>query len=180
MLCTTPKSFRTTVKESLKRTTTSKWATLTKSRIVRRVKYFHAFLSTLNYLPSVQKVIEFTNWIPKIIVHFCYLRLYFGIFSNVCRRLLQWIARIKNGLTLRPTTRYRTYSNQISTRLIPIRWWKCRRRWLWSSLRQDMHDHVGKIGTRSWLVRLDLWGWCHWWLYDLYFQLLMNCTVKPL
>ena len=49
-------------------------------------------------------------------VQFCYLRPYFGI-DNVCRRLLQWIARIKNGLKLRPTTRYRTYSNQISTRL---------------------------------------------------------------
>ena len=45
-------------------------------------------------------------------VQFCYLRLYFGI-DNVSRRLLQWIARIKNGLKLRPTTRYRTYSNQI-------------------------------------------------------------------
>ena len=30
-------------------------------------------------------------------VQFCYLRLYFGI-VNVSRRLLQWIARIKNGL----------------------------------------------------------------------------------
>ena len=26
---------------------------------------------------------------------------------------MQWIARIKNGLKLRPTTRFRTYSNQI-------------------------------------------------------------------
>ena len=72
-------------------------------------------LSTMS-LPSVQTVIEFTNRIPKIMVQFCYLRQYFGI-DNVCRRLLQWIARIKNGLKLRPTTRYRTYSNQISTRL---------------------------------------------------------------
>ena len=48
-------------------------------------------------------------------VQFCYLRLYFGI-DNVCRRLdlLQWIARIKNGLKLKPT-RSTTYSNQIST-----------------------------------------------------------------
>ena len=38
------------------------------------------------------------------------------------RRLLQWIARIKNGLKLRSTTRYRTCSNQISTRVIPIRY----------------------------------------------------------
>ena len=53
VLCTTPKSFRTTVKESLKRTTTSKWATLTKSRIVRRVKYFHAFVSTLNHVSPI-------------------------------------------------------------------------------------------------------------------------------
>ena len=37
---------------------------------------------------------------------------YFGI-DNVSRRLLQWIARIKNGLKLKPKKRYRTYSNQI-------------------------------------------------------------------
>ena len=53
VLCTTPKSFRTTVKESLKRTTSSKWATFTKSRIVRRAKYFHAFVSTLNYVSPI-------------------------------------------------------------------------------------------------------------------------------
>ena len=79
-------------------------------------------LSTLSTmpLPSAQTVVEFTNCIPKIIVQFYYLRLYFGI-DNISRRLLQWIARIKNGLKLRPTTRYWTYSNQISTRLISIR-----------------------------------------------------------
>ena len=49
----------------------------------------------------------------------CYLRVYFGI-DFVSRRLLQWIGKIENGLKLRPTTRYRTYSNQISTRLIQI------------------------------------------------------------
>ena len=76
-------------------------------------------LSTMS-LPSAQTVVEFTNWIPKIVVQFCCLRLYLGI-DNISRRLLQWIARIKNRLKLRPTTRYRTYSNQISTRLIPIR-----------------------------------------------------------
>ena len=53
-------------------------------------------------------------------VQFCYLRLYFGI-DNVFRRLLQWITRIKIGSKLKPTTRYRTYSNQISTRLIIFR-----------------------------------------------------------
>ena len=53
VLCTSPKSFRTTVKESLKRTTSSKWATLTKSRIVRHVKYFHAFVSTLIYVSPI-------------------------------------------------------------------------------------------------------------------------------
>ena len=129
--------------------------------------------STMSLL-SVQTVIEFTNWIPKIMVQFCYLRLYFGI-DNISRRLLQWIARIKNGLKLRPTTRYRTCSNQISTRLIPIRWWKCRRRWLWSSLWQDMQDHVGKISTRPWLVRLDLWGWCR---FDGYIRLVFSVTNK--
>ena len=122
-------------------------------------------LSTMS-LPLVQTVIEFTNWIPKIIVQFCYLRLYFGI-DNVSRRLLQWIARIKNELKLRPTTRYRTYNNQIS-----------RGRWLWSSLWQNMHDHVGKVshdeimtGT-SGFIRLV----SYWWLYGLYFRLLINCT----
>ena len=35
---------------------------------------------------------------------FCYLRLYFGI-DIVSRRLLQWTARIENGLKLRPTTK---------------------------------------------------------------------------
>ena len=107
-------------------------------------------------------------------VQFCYLRL---LIDNFSRSLLQWIARIKNGLKLRLTTRYRTYSNQISTKLIPIRCWKCRRRWLWSSLWQDIiHDHIGKISTRSWLVRLDLWGWCHVDGYTTYFKLLINCT----
>ena len=46
-------------------------------------------------------------------VQFCYLRLYFGT-DNDFRRLLQWIARIKTGFKTRPTTRHRTYSNQIS------------------------------------------------------------------
>ena len=50
-------------------------------------------------------------------VQFCYLRLYFGIYI-VSSRLLQWIASIENGLKLTPTTRYRTYNNQISRRLI--------------------------------------------------------------
>ena len=44
---------------------------------------------------------------------------YFGI-DIVSRRLLKWISRIENGLKLRPTTRFRTHSNQISTRLIQI------------------------------------------------------------
>ena len=44
---------------------------------------------------------------PKIMAQFCYLRLYFGI-DIVSRHLLQWIARIENGLKLRPTTKYRT------------------------------------------------------------------------
>ena len=42
-------------------------------------------------------------------VQFCYLRLYFGT-EIVSRRLLQWIARIENGLKLRPTTRHRTHA----------------------------------------------------------------------
>ena len=50
-------------------------------------------------------------------VQFCYLRLYFGIDIVSCR-LMQWmraIARVENGLKLRPTKRYK-----ISTRLIQI------------------------------------------------------------
>ena len=62
-------------------------------------------LSTIS-LPSVKKVIDQLNSKNNG------SRLYFGI-DNVCRRLLQWIARIKNRLKLRPTTRYCTYSNQI-------------------------------------------------------------------
>ena len=38
----------------------------------------------------------------------------------VSRRLLKWISRTENELKLRPTTRYRTHSNQISTRLTQI------------------------------------------------------------
>ena len=123
---TTPKTLEP--KQSLKRTTGLKWATLTKSRIVPCHVIPLSALSTMS-LPSVQTVIKFTNWIPKIMKQFCYLRLYFGI-DNIAYRLLQWIASTKNGLNRRPKTRYRTYSNQISTRLIPIRWWKCRGRWL--------------------------------------------------
>ena len=78
---------------------------------VSSVKYFHAFVSTLNIsLPSVKTVKEFLHWIPKIMVQFCYLRLHFGV-DNVSSHLLQWIARIKNWLKLRPTKRYRTYSS---------------------------------------------------------------------
>ena len=101
-------------------------------------------------------------------VQFCYLRLYFDI-DNVSRRLLQWIARIENGLKRRPTTRYRTYSNQISTRLrFRSDNESAEEGDLWSRLWQD---HVRKISTRSWLMRLDLF-----WLYDLYCHLLINCT----
>ena len=49
-------------------------------------------------------------------VQFCYLRLHFGV-DNVSRHLLQWIARIKNGLKLRLATRYMAYSNQMIARL---------------------------------------------------------------
>ena len=80
--------FGTTVKQSLKRTTSSKWATLTKSEC--QVMLLSA-LSTMS-LPSVQTVIKFANSIPKIMVQFCYLRLYFGS-DNVSRRLLQWIVQ---------------------------------------------------------------------------------------
>ena len=122
-------------------------------------------------LPSVQTAFKFTSWIPKIMAQFCYLRLYFDI-NNVSRRLLQWIGRIENGLKRRPTTRYRTYSNQISTRLrFRSDNESAEEGDSWSSLWQDMHDHVGEISTRSWLVRLDLF-----WLYDLYCHLLINCT----
>ena len=70
--------FGTTVEQSLKRTTSSKWATLTKSPIVPCHVMPLSTLSTMS-LPSVKTVIKFTNWIPKIMIQFCYLRLYFGI-----------------------------------------------------------------------------------------------------
>ena len=113
VLCTTPKNFRTTVKESLKRTVRVRSGLHSRKVELSGVSNTFMPLSALSTMshPSVQTVIKFTNRIPKIMVHFCYLRLYFGV-DNVCRRLLQWIARIKNGLKLRPTTRYRTYSNQ--------------------------------------------------------------------
>ena len=44
---------------------------------------------------------------------------YFGI-DIVSRRLFKWISRIEKGMKLGPTTRYRTHSNQISTRLTQI------------------------------------------------------------
>ena len=44
---------------------------------------------------------------------------YFGI-DIVSRRLLKWMSRIENGLNLGPKSRYRTHSNQMSTRLIQI------------------------------------------------------------
>ena len=134
-------------------------------------------LSTMS-LPSVQTVIEFTNWIPKIMVQFCYLRLYFGI-DNVSRRLLQWIARIKNGLKLRPTTRYRTYSNQIKVQ----DWFRSDYE---SAEEGDFEVVYGRIG-HTWPCRKDQYEIMtgtsgsmrlvsHWWLYDVYFQLLLNCT----
>ena len=87
-----------------------------------RVKYFHDFVSTLNYVSTIGAKSDWIHQLNSRNIHgpVCYLRLYFGI-DNISRRLLQWISRIKKGLKLRPTTRYRTYSNPISTRLIPIR-----------------------------------------------------------
>ena len=70
------------------------------------VMLFAIFLKSLN--------VFCINWIPKIMVQFCYLTLYVSI-DIVSRRLLQWIARIENGLKLRPTKRYRTHT-VLSTR----------------------------------------------------------------
>jgi len=130
--------FGTTSKESLKRLTNWKWATLTKSRIVpcqillylcqlsklclshrckqwQKIENFrlvfqrtilkkrinsieikrdlcHQLHGTMScYLLSFLKAKTFflINWIPKILVQFCYLRLYFGI-DTVSRRLLQY------------------------------------------------------------------------------------------
>ena len=68
----------TTVKESLKRTTSSKSDTLTKKKSNCPVSNTFMPLSALSTmsLPLVQTVIEFANRIPKIMVQFCYLRLY--------------------------------------------------------------------------------------------------------
>ena len=87
-----------------------------------RVKCFHDFVSTFNYVSTIGANSDWIHQLNSRNIHgpVCYLRLYFGI-DNISRRLLQWISRIKNGLKLRPTTRYRTYSNPKSTRLIPIR-----------------------------------------------------------
>ena len=76
------------------------------SRDYSYVMLFAIFLKSLN--------VFCINWIPKIMVQFCYLTLYLGI-DILSRRLLQWIARIENGLKLRPTKRYRTHT-VISTR----------------------------------------------------------------
>ena len=70
--------FGTTVEQSLKRTTSSKWATHTKSRIVLCHVMPLSALSTMSP-PSVKTMIELTNWIPKIMVQLCYLSLNFGI-----------------------------------------------------------------------------------------------------
>ena len=130
--------------------------------------------SQLCPFPLVQTMIEFTNWIPKRVrgpVFFNYdYRLI--IFLVVCCKELQGL-KVDWNLGQQQDA---GYSNQISTRLIPIRSWKCRRMWLWSSLWKDMHDHVRKISTRSMTgasgsKRLVSY-WC---LYDLYFQLLINC-----
>ena len=175
LLWTTPRTFEPQERNRLKELRVRSGLHSRKVEL-SPLKYFHAFVSTLNYVSPIGAN---SDWIHQLNSKnngsvSCYLRLYFGN-DNVCRRLLQWIARIKNGLKLTPTTRYRTCSNQISTRLIPIRWWKCRIRWLWSSLWQDMQDHVGKISTRPWLVRLDLWGWCR---FDGYIRLVYSVTNK--
>ena len=76
------------------------------SRDYSYVMLFAIFLKSLN--------VFCINWIPNIMVQFCYLTLYLGI-DIVSRRLLQWITRIENGLKLTPTKRYRTHT-VISTR----------------------------------------------------------------
>ena len=50
-------------------------------------------LSTMS-LPSVQTVIKFNNWIPKKMVQFIYLRLYFGI-DNISRRCYNGLQGLK-------------------------------------------------------------------------------------
>ena len=54
--------------------------------------------STMSLL-SVQTVIEFTNWIPKIMVQFCYLRLHFGI-DNISRRCCNGLQGLKTDWNL--------------------------------------------------------------------------------
>ena len=103
--------FGTTEKESLKRTTSTKWVTLTKSRIVpcQILSCLCQHSQLCLDLPLVQTVIEFTDWIPKIMVQFFfYLRLYFGT-DNVSRRLWQWIET--NRLDIQ-STRYQSIQDQ--------------------------------------------------------------------
>ena len=109
-------------------------------------------------------------------VQFCYLILYFGI-DNVSRCLLQWIARIKNGLKLRPTTRYRAYNNRISTRF-----WSDNesaeegdyeviyRRTCMAMSGRSVRDH-------DWCVWIHEAAWCRTDGYTTYiFSYYLNCT----
>ena len=100
--------FATTVKESLKRTTSTKWVTLTKSRIVpcQILSCLCQHSQLCLDLPLVQTVIEFTNWIPKIMVQF-----FFFIYDYILAQIMflvvcgNGLQAIKNGLKLKPTVR---------------------------------------------------------------------------
>ena len=104
-------------------------------------------LSTMS-LPSVQKVIDQLNSKNNG------SRLYFGI-DNVCRRLLQWIARIKNRLKLRSTTRYCTYSNQIKVQ-----------EWFRSDDESAEEGDFEVVYGRTYMTMSERWvrdhDWCVW------------------
>ena len=79
------------------------------------------------------KTFFYINWIPKILVQFCYFqRLYFGI-------------DVVSGQDIQQPVKYETDSDNESDDEGDFEV-------VYSG--SDMHDQVGKISTRSWLVRL--------------------------
>ena len=184
--------FGTTVKKSLKRATSTKWATLTKSRIVPcQILPCLCQDSQLRLdLPLVQTVIEFTNCIPKLMVQFFfYLRLYFGT-DNVSRRLWQWIASHQkmdwnlgqlSGHTVNKIPEH-TRPGHTATRYVQD--------WIRSDSESAEEGHFEVVYCRTCMTisgrSIRDHDWCvwiyeagvYWWLYGLNFQSpykLLNC-----
>ena len=120
------------------------------------------------YLLSCEKAKTFLfffgiNWSPEILVQFCYLRQHLR--TDIVFLSLQWSARIENGLKLRSTTRYRTYNDQLGTRLIQIN--KLAKKatlkkfvagHAWPG-REDQYESVtGASGCKRMVIRLNVIG----------------------